>query len=154
MSLPDLQELARDLDGLKISSLDEAPANSSGIPVRDRTAGPNDDIPYNRCLRAEIETLLGNAIAGMSEAARRVLIHDYFDGLAMKEVGSMLGVRESRVSQIHKAAIYKLREDLQKAFESSPGDEDQHTPPGEVPVTGTGDYKSHLRNEITECLGK
>lgn len=154
LSLPQLQVLARDLDGLKIFSLDETDATSFGTPVCDRIAGPNDDIPYNRCLRAEIETLLGNAIARMAESARRVLVHYYYDGMTMKEVGSMLGVGESRVSQIHKVAIQKLRQDLQQAIESLPDDEGQYTPPGEAPATEAGDYRSHLRNDINECYGK
>lgn len=131
-TLPELQELARDLDGLRLSSLDEMPVNPSGTPVHDRIADPNDDLPYNRCLRAEIGTLLRNAIAGMAETARRVIVHYYFDEMTMKEVGSILGLGESRVSQIHKVAIAKLRQELQQTIECSPSEEDQCTPPDDT----------------------
>ncbi len=43
----------------------------------------------------------------------RALITMYYEGdLTMKEIGRKLGVNESRVSQIHKAAITKLSETL------------------------------------------
>ncbi len=111
MSLHDLQQLKRDLEGLKISSLDEVPFNEPcREPVCEHLPGKDEDIPFNRCLRAEIHDLLGNALAEMPESARRVIVGYYFEERTMKEVGATLGVGESRVSQVHKLALQMLRE--------------------------------------------
>jgi RNA polymerase sigma factor for flagellar operon FliA len=44
----------------------------------------------------------------------RQVIHNYYSGgKTMREIGEHLGVNESRVSQIHKAALERMAESLQ-----------------------------------------
>lgn len=57
-------------------------------------------------VREEIEHLLPND--------RRVVILYYADGLLFREIADILGVTEGRVSQIHKRAIHRLREAVQR----------------------------------------
>lgn len=59
--------------------------------------------------RNEVNSLLEKAIADLPEQERRVLTLYYFEELMLKEIGKILGVSESRVSQIHTKAILKLR---------------------------------------------
>jgi RNA polymerase sigma factor for flagellar operon FliA len=53
--------------------------------------------------------LLAGAIAELPEKEQRVLSLYYFEELTMKEVGTVLGIGESRVSQIHSLAMVRLR---------------------------------------------
>jgi RNA polymerase sigma factor for flagellar operon FliA len=55
------------------------------------------------------------ALADLPEREKQVLVLYYYEELTMKEVGAVLGVGESRVSQIHSLAITRLRARLQQA---------------------------------------
>lgn len=54
-------------------------------------------------------SLLESAISDLPEQERKVLILYYYEELMLKEIGQILGVSESRVSQIHTKALLKLR---------------------------------------------
>jgi RNA polymerase sigma factor for flagellar operon FliA len=60
-------------------------------------------------MRSETRELLFRAISELSEKERQVLALYYFEELTMKEVGTTLGVGESRISQIHSMAVFRLR---------------------------------------------
>jgi len=68
-----------------------------------------DDSPLLQCLRSEMRDILARAIGELPEKERQVLALYYFEELTMKEVGMVLGVGESRVSQIHSMAVVRLR---------------------------------------------
>jgi RNA polymerase sigma factor (sigma-70 family) len=68
-----------------------------------------DDSPLVQCLRSEMRDILARAIGELPEKERQVLALYYFEELTMKEVGMVLGVGESRVSQIHSMAVVRLR---------------------------------------------
>lgn len=59
--------------------------------------------------RTETEELLARAIEDLNDRERLVITLYYHEELTMKEVGEVLGVKESRVSQIHSKAIQNLR---------------------------------------------
>jgi len=65
--------------------------------------------PHARMERREAEALLTAAIADLPRTDRLVLILYYYHGLRMKEVGFVMNLTESRVSQIHARAILLLR---------------------------------------------
>ena len=56
--------------------------------------------------------LLGQAIGSVRDREREVLRLYYFEDLTLGQIGKILGVTESRVSQIHSCAVAKLREAL------------------------------------------
>ncbi len=56
--------------------------------------------------------MLIDAIEELPEKERMVLTLYYYEELTMKEIGLTLGVVESRVSQIHSAAVIRLRASL------------------------------------------
>jgi RNA polymerase sigma factor for flagellar operon FliA len=72
---------------------------------------PSDDglSPYSLCYEKEIRELLRSSIEQLADRERQVLALYYYEELTMKEVGVVLGVREARVSQIHSAAVRKIR---------------------------------------------
>src|ERR1700740_8039 len=68
-----------------------------------------EDTPFFLCLRSEMKDLLTRAIEELPEKERQVLALYYYEELTMKEVGAVMGVGESRVSQIHSMAVIRLR---------------------------------------------
>ncbi|SEJ49317.1 sigma-70 family RNA polymerase sigma factor [Demequina mangrovi] len=60
----------------------------------------------------EAQTLLAAAVQGVRDREQEVLRLYYYENLTLAQIGEILGVTESRVSQIHSAAVKKLRESL------------------------------------------
>lgn len=75
--------------------------------------GSND--PYAKFETNEITALLADAINTLPEKERLVLSLYYYEEFTMKEIGTLLGVNESRVSQLHTKATLRLRGKLAKA---------------------------------------
>ena len=63
----------------------------------------------------ELEEALAEAIDELSEREKTLLSLYYWDELTMKEIGSVLDITESRVSQLHSQVVGKLRHKLSKA---------------------------------------
>lgn len=57
----------------------------------------------------EVKRILVEAIAKLPEKEKLVISLYYYNGLTLKEIGQVLGVSESRVSQLHTKAIFRLR---------------------------------------------
>ena len=81
------------------------------------TASPD---PQALLERRELTILLARAIEKLPERERVILALYYHEELTMKEVGKVLGVNESRVSQIHSKAIEKLRRRLRNDLRPQP----------------------------------
>ena len=112
---PSETELAAELD-LAVSDLGpmepaaemvESTAELDGV-VRD----PNAIDPHEVLAHRELLRILVDAIESLTEKERLVMTLYYYEDLTMKGVGEVLGVNESRVSQIHKKAVRTLRKRL------------------------------------------
>jgi len=98
---------------LDLYSLEELLEN--GEISFDMVEGENEDglaDPLTRLEREELVKVLVNAIKELPETERTILGLYYYEGLRMKEIGEVLGISESRVSQIHSKAILFLRSRL------------------------------------------
>lgn len=62
--------------------------------------------------RKEVQDRVRGAIASLPPRERRVIALYYYGEVTMKEIGTELGVNESRVSQLHARALRRLREAL------------------------------------------
>ncbi|HEV3483188.1 MAG TPA: FliA/WhiG family RNA polymerase sigma factor [Candidatus Acidoferrales bacterium] len=111
VSLDSLHHLRGDLRGLDIESL-QSSAEDGGAEPPDSEARSEDEDPYQQALRSEMTSLLEMAIAELPAREREVLALYHFQELTMKEVGEVLRIGESRVSQIHSAALSRLRAKL------------------------------------------
>ena len=110
LELRELQALLAELDGLELGSLRvESPHDGKEEDLTDRLASAPEETPFFSCLRSEMKGLLSQAIGELAEKERRVLSLYYYEELTMKEVGEVLGIGESRVSQIHSLAMVRLR---------------------------------------------
>jgi len=63
----------------------------------------------------EIKDILAEAIERLPEREKTVIALYYYEGLTLKEIGQVLGVTESRVSQLHTKAVLRLRARLHAA---------------------------------------
>jgi RNA polymerase sigma factor FliA len=118
MQLVDYQQLLGELRGLDIGSL-YVGTDEEGVetPHLSLTAKEEED-PFTLCLRSEMRGMLAEAIAELGEKERHVLGLYYLEELTMKEVGVILEIGESRVSQIHTAAILRLRGRLREKLDA------------------------------------
>ena len=113
LELREFQQLLTELDGLEIGCLHlESPWDGKDEDLCDYLPSAPDDTPLFRCMRSEMKELLASAIADLPEKEQQVLALYYFEELTMKEVGAVLGIGESRVSQIHSLAVVRLRSRL------------------------------------------
>lgn len=64
--------------------------------------------PDRICERRELKSTLARAIGTLSARYQKVVFLYYTNEMTMKEIGSLLGVNESRISQIHKTALKKM----------------------------------------------
>jgi RNA polymerase sigma factor FliA len=120
MTLHGLQRLLGDLRGLDIGSL-YADANEPGSEeILQSCAVAEEDNPYYQTLRAEMTHLLEMAIEELPDREREVVALYRFEELTMKEVGVVLGIGESRVSQVHTAALVRLRARLGELLDRPP----------------------------------
>lgn len=76
------------------------------------TEEKSDDSPESRMLFNELKEKLGEAIDQLKEKERLVVSLYYYENLKLKEIAEVLGVTESRVSQIHSQAMIKMRNRL------------------------------------------
>jgi RNA polymerase sigma factor FliA len=120
ISLASLQRLQRDLRGLEVASLQSESDDSSDRDRPEIPVQPEEGSPYQQTLRAENKRLLRNAIQELPQREREVLTLYDFHELTMKQVGARMRIGESRVSQIHTAAIARLRERLAGALSRPP----------------------------------
>ncbi len=107
MDLARWQRMLSELQGGGIVSASSRPAGQEDGPPPEFPADVNDH-PDSICKRRELATLLAEAVNTLPLRYQAVLRMYYTDELTMKEIGIHLGVNESRVSQIHKAALRKM----------------------------------------------
>jgi RNA polymerase sigma factor FliA len=91
------------------------PTQIPDTPLADVTELPADNQrnQLDICYRREQRDLLARALTRLSERERTVVTLYYEQEMTMKEIGDQLGIDESRVSQLHSAAIDHLRHRVQ-----------------------------------------
>ena len=62
----------------------------------------------------EVREVLGKAIGKLPEKERRVITLYYYESLTLKEISIIMGVSESRISQLHTKAVARLNLKLAK----------------------------------------
>jgi RNA polymerase sigma factor for flagellar operon FliA len=112
VSQEDLQDSLLEISRTSIAALDELwTASSSGdqvalIDTIEDTQGPE---PQTALAATETREALGEAIARLPEREKLVVTLYYYEELTLREIGEVLGVTESRVSQLHTKAILRLK---------------------------------------------
>ncbi|MDA8408938.1 MAG: RNA polymerase sigma factor WhiG [Treponema sp.] len=82
------------------------------ISIGESIESPTSFNPDSSVEREEIKRVIVQSISELPEKEKKVLILYYYEDLTLKEIGQVLEVTESRVSQLHTKAILRLRAKL------------------------------------------
>ena len=109
----ELEESLSEISRSSIAALDElwTVSGSGGdqvalIDTIEDTHGPE---PQTALAATELKDMMGEAIARLPEREKLVVTLYYYEELTLREIGEVLGVTESRVSQLHTKAILRLK---------------------------------------------
>ena len=123
LQIDKFHELMNQVRGISLVNLEEIRGNG---PDGDRTGSFADIIedvtsenPFASFKLSEMKQLIADTIGGLPEKERLVISLYYYEDLNMKEIGSILGITESRVCQIHTKAVGRLRAKLRSAMAGS-----------------------------------
>lgn len=114
LSLHGLQTLLQKVRGLELLSLQSLLEEQGYVHRNESELGTAQGDPFDACVAAERRRLIGEAMAGLTPREQHVVVLCFQQELSLKEAGRVLGVGESRISQIRTAALAKLRARLQQ----------------------------------------
>lgn len=112
LTMPEFNDLLYKARGLTLLSLNRPKSDEGDEEMKelgDFIPDEGDTSPHELLEQQEVRDLLADRIDTLPDKERMVVSLYYFKGMTMKEVGNLLGVTESRVSQLHSSAIKKLR---------------------------------------------
>ncbi len=113
VGLKELETLQQRVRGTALLSLEERLPSDRGsdIPLMDTLAGDEGHLGAD-VEQHEVREALVKAVESLSKQERTVISLYYFEGQTLKDIKAVLGVSESRVSQIHAQAVIHLRQKL------------------------------------------
>ncbi len=97
---------------LSLEGLGIAKETGEQQSLLDCLAGKGDADPQTQIRLNELKEIIAKAIDTLPEKERLVISLYYYEELTMKETGAVLNITESRVSQIHSKAVFRLRTKL------------------------------------------
>ncbi|MBL8965842.1 MAG: RNA polymerase sigma factor WhiG [Spirochaetaceae bacterium] len=86
--------------------------DSDKISIGESIESPTSLNPDASVEREEVKRVIAQSINELPEKEKKVLVLYYYEDLTLKEIGQVLEVTESRVSQLHTKAILRLRAKL------------------------------------------
>ena len=98
---------------LRLGLVSIAPAPDQERDRPQEFAATADWQPDRICEQKQLQSTLADAIGSLPERYRKVVVLYYTNDMTMREIGEVLGVNESRISQIHKMALKKMAVTLQ-----------------------------------------
>ena len=116
----EFQDSLLEISRSSIAALDElwASPGSSGdaVALIDTIEDPTAAEPQSAMAHTEVREALGEAISRLPEREKLVVTLYYYEELTLREIGEVLGVTESRVSQLHTKAILRLKARLSSSM--------------------------------------
>jgi len=104
-TLNEIQNVGFD-SGARILSAGPTTRRPSAEPAHLADDGAN---PFDLCYRREQREILGRALSHLRERERKIIVLYYEQELTMKQIADRLNVDESRISQLHSAALVRLK---------------------------------------------
>jgi RNA polymerase sigma factor for flagellar operon FliA len=115
----ELDDALLEISRSSIAALDELWASPTGsgdaVALVDTIEDPHSVQPGGEIEKTELRELIGESIALLPEREKLVITLYYYEELTLREIGDVLGVTESRVSQLHTKAILRLKARLASA---------------------------------------
>jgi len=116
MEVSEFNDALLQISNSTIAALDEmwTVSDSSGdqISLLDTIHDPDAPDPEQLIDATELKDRVADAIARLPEREKLVVALYYYENLTLREIGEVLGVTESRVSQLHTKAVLRLRSRL------------------------------------------
>jgi RNA polymerase sigma factor for flagellar operon FliA len=113
ISLEEFEESLLAISTSTISALDElwtvSDASGDQVSLLDTLHDPGAPDPSQAVDESELKDRVADAIAHLPEREKLVVALYYYENLTLREIGEVLGVTESRVSQLHTKAVLRLR---------------------------------------------
>ena len=119
MSMNDFHQLVNQVHPVSVFSIDSSTAFSSldKKSILSLLEGCKIDNPLNYLNDKTLKDVVTQAIKDLPERQRVVLSLYYYEDINLREIGKVLKVTESRVSQLHAQAIQGLKVRLSEHFE-------------------------------------
>jgi RNA polymerase sigma factor for flagellar operon FliA len=121
VSLEDFQASLTLISNSSVVALDElwtvSDASGDQVSLLDTIQDPNAADPAQEMDASEAKDRLADAIARLPEREKLVVALYYYENLTLREIGEVLGVSKSRVSQLHTKAVLRLKSRLQSEGE-------------------------------------
>jgi RNA polymerase sigma factor for flagellar operon FliA len=108
-----------DVSGTTLLSLDELvyrEEDNRQVPRVETLESPQKETVLGDIERQELRAYLINAISSLSEQEKLVIALYYYEELTLREIGEVMSISESRVSQIHTKSVGKLRQMVHERF--------------------------------------
>jgi RNA polymerase sigma factor for flagellar operon FliA len=109
MPLEELHKSLDDLKGVTLGTFVEVGEDGEGESLISFVPDPDAEDPHKVFQTSEIKEILQEAMELLPKKEKFVVQLYYFDELTMKEIGTLLNITESRVSQLHTKAMLRLR---------------------------------------------
>jgi RNA polymerase sigma factor FliA len=112
ISVDELEDSLTDIARSSIGALDElwsVSGEGDQVSLLDTLEDPDSVRPADALDETELREILGDAISRLPEREKLVITLYYYEELTLREIGEVLGVTESRISQLHTKAILRLK---------------------------------------------
>lgn len=113
LTLDEFQESLLRISHSTVVALDElwtvADASGDHVSLMDTLQDPSAGDPQQLIDASELRERLTAALLALPDRERLVVALYYYENLTLREIGEVLGVTESRVSQLHTKAVLRLR---------------------------------------------
>jgi len=117
VTVEEFQETLTRISNSSVVALDElwtvSDASGDQVSLLDTIQDPQGLDPAQEMDATEMKDHLADAIARLPEREKLVVALYYYENLTLREIGEVLGVTESRVSQLHTKAVLRLKSRLQ-----------------------------------------
>ena len=124
LSEEDLNESLSEISRSSIAALDElwtiSGTGGDQVALIDTIEDTDAPDPQSALSQTELREAIADAIARLPEREKLVVTLYYYEELTLREIGEVLGVTESRVSQLHTKAVLRLKARLSGSAARAP----------------------------------
>ncbi len=113
MTVQEFQDALLQISNSTVAALDElwtvSDASGDQVSLLDTLQDPRAPDPAAVMDQTDLKDRMADAIARLPEREKLVIALYYYENLTLREIGEVLGVTESRISQLHTKAVLRLR---------------------------------------------